>query len=82
MHAFGECSCVALMQGNVVNAKPWFNLSMQSLQPLFQIADRVKLELVSGVGNTSIRLSMLHAAISHVGAFEGGGCLHFSGQHC
>ncbi len=68
------------MQGRVVDAKPWFNLSMQSPQPLFGIAERVWVNLVPTAGRTSVRISSLHAAIRPEKAYEGGCCLQIEGE--
>lgn len=68
------------MQGKVVDSKPWFNLSMQSPQPLFGIAERVRVELVSGADNTAVRLSSLYAAVRPERAYEGGCSLQIKGE--
>lgn len=60
-------------------AKPWVNLSMQTVQPLFQVAERVRVELVVNAKRTAVRLSTLHAAVSPNSAFEGGCCLRIQG---
>ena len=68
-----------------MDAKPWYNLSMQTIQPLFQIAERVRVELASNADKTTVRLSTLHAALSPNSAFEGGCCLRIQGgvlPHC
>ncbi|CAL8470864.1 g10406 [Coccomyxa elongata] len=73
---FGTGSGTAVHHlGAVMAAKPWFNLSMQTVQPLFQVAERIRVELAVNARRIAVRLSTLHAAVSPNSAFEGGCCL-------
>jgi hypothetical protein len=70
------------LQGECISSAPWFNLSRQALQPLFQRCARVQVQLQPGAaagGGTAVSLSTLEACTDQQAAFEGGSCLRLHG---
>ena len=69
------------LQGERASSEPWFNLSQQALQPMFQCCTRVQLQLQlsSATGRTAVSLSTLEACVSQEAAYEGGSSLRLHG---
>lgn len=67
-------------QGRQISALPWFNLSAQELQPLFQecIVVRAVLRL-SEEGAVEVQLAWMAAAVVEAPAYQGGNILKIEG---
>ena len=64
------------LQGKLVEPQPWYNLSRQSVQPLFQ--ERVSSALHWTPAGA--RLSLLQASTCQEAAWQGGACLLLQGE--
>lgn len=69
------------MQGVALKQGPWFNLSLQSMQPLFQRAERVQVRLTAtdDAAAAAVHVDTLEATLSPELAFAGGSCLLLKG---
>ena len=76
-----EQRCLWGLQGEEASSRPWFNLSRQALQPLFQRCARVQLQLTpcDVGGGAAVSLSTLEARVSQDAAYEGGSSLRLHG---
>lgn len=74
------------MQGSVISQQPWYNLSCQALQPLFQRSNvvRVLLSVDSSpqpdIGPVRIAIEVLEACVTDDTAWTGGCCMKFAGM--
>lgn len=81
-----KCICAhesfSTLQGKLLSPEPHFNLSMQALQPLFQIASRVAVSIGSSPSTdaASVDFSHIEASVCTDTAYQGLSCLRVQGD--
>ena len=74
-------ACCCALQGRRVTSRPHLNLSLQQLQPRFQLASRVSVCMGAASGEgISVRLSHVEASLCTHCAYQGLSCLQISGD--
>ena len=91
-----QLSPLLALQGRLLSPRPWFNMSLQGVQPLRQQATAMQASQAGAAGAQAWQLQLpgragactaagawqpwLQAQVSHETAFEGGGCLRLQGE--